>query len=582
MAGPPVILAVSADERARTALLEPLRRRYEADYRVVAAAGPADAVEAIESIAASGDGSLALVLADDASPVGGHENVFAAARRHFPDVRRGLVIEWGSWADPATADAVLRLMSQVQIDYYVVRPVHSPDESFHRAVTDFLREWEAAVGKRHRGFTIIGDRAQPRTHVLQSRLTRGGVPTERLDPGSDDAVALLAEAGTTYAGVPLVRTSDGRVLVDPDDAELARAYGLTTSLPEQTVDLAVVGAGPGGLAAAVYAASEGLDTLVLEADAIGGQAGSSSLIRNYLGFSRGVSGAELAQRAYQQAWVFGARFAHTRHVEGMRVVSGGFELEVAPGEAVRARSVVLATGVSYRRLAAPGLAPFVGASVFYGASSVEARAQAGRDVLVIGGGNSAGQAALHLARYARSVSLVVRGPSLAESMSKYLIDQLDAAGVGLTTGARVVDAGGSVDPGRLDHVVLERTESGERVEVAADAVFITIGARPRTDWLAPEVLRDRWGSVLTGADVLGEGGRRAWQGDPATGPAPLESSVPGFFAVGDVRRGSVKRVASAVGEGSVVISSVHSHLGAVAGVRAVADGVAPRSTKEGT
>lgn len=565
MAGPPVILAVSADESVRSALLEPLQRRYAADYRIVGADGSADGVDVIESLAASRDSTLALVLADDASPVGDHENVFAAARRHFPDVRRGLVIEWGSWADRATAEEVLRLMTQVQIDYYVVRPVHSPDESFHRAVTDFLREWEAAVGKRHRGFTIIGDEAQPRTHVLQSRLTRGGVPTERLDPASGDAVALLEEAGTRYEGAPLVRTSDGRVLVDPDDAALARAVGLTTSLPEQTVDLAVVGAGPGGLAAAVYAASEGLDTLVLESDAIGGQAGSSSLIRNYLGFSRGVSGAELAQRAYQQAWVFGARFAHTRRVDGMRVVADGFELEVAPGELVRARSVVLAAGVSYRRLSAPGLASFVGASVFYGASSVEARAQAGRDVLVIGGGNSAGQAALHLARYARSVTLVVRGPSLAESMSKYLIDQLDAAGVGLITGARVVDAGGSSDPGRLDHVVLERSDTADRVDVGADAVFITIGARPHTEWLAPEVLRDRWGSVLTGADVLGEGGRRAWRGDPASGPAPLESSVPGFFAVGDVRRGSVKRVASAVGEGSVVISSVHSHLGAHAG-----------------
>ncbi|HZW40947.1 MAG TPA: NAD(P)/FAD-dependent oxidoreductase, partial [Agromyces sp.] len=239
-----------------------------------------------------------------------------------------------------------------------------------------------------------------------------------------------------------------------------------------------------------------------------------------------------------------------------------FELKAAPGDLVRARSVVLATGVSYRRISAPGLQPFVGASVFYGASSVEARAQAGRDVLVVGGGNSAGQAALHLARYARSVSLVVRGDSLAESMSRYLIDQLDAAGVGLITGSRVVDAG-AVHADRLDHVVLERTESGERVEVPAEAVFITIGARPHTEWLAPEVLRDRWGSVITGPEVLTEGGRRAWLG--AGAPAPLESSVPGFFAVGDVRRGSVKRVASAVGEGSVVISSVHAYLGAHSG-----------------
>ncbi len=563
-ARPPVILVASADEGVRASLLEPLRRRYAEDYRIVEADGPAAAVAAIEELAADDDGSLALVLADDASPVAGHESVFAAARRGFPDVRRGLVIEWGSWADRATADAVLQLMSHVQIDYYVVRPVHSPDESFHRAITDFLREYEASAGKRHRAFTVIGDDAQPRTHELRNRLARSGVPADHLHPSTADAMSLLSAAGMTYTGVPLVRTADGRVFVDPDDAELARAYGLTTSLPERVVDLAVVGAGPGGLAAAVYAASEGLDTLVLEGESIGGQAGSSSLIRNYLGFSRGVSGAELAQRAYQQAWVFGARFAHARRVGGMRLADGGFELDVSGGDVVRARAVVLASGVTYRRLAAPGLAPFVGASVFYGASSIEARAQSGRDVLVVGGGNSAGQAALHLARYARSVTLVVRGPSLAESMSQYLIDQLDAAGVGLLTGARVVDAGASGDVDRLDHVVLERTDTGERAETPAEAVFITIGARPHTEWLAPEVLRDKWGSVITGPEVLEEGGRRAWLGG-AQGPAPLESSVAGFFAVGDVRRGSIKRVASAVGEGSVVISSVHAHLGAHVG-----------------
>lgn len=571
-AGPPVILVVSADEGVRASLLAPLRRRYAEDYRIVEADGPSAGVAVIEELAAAADGGIALVLADDASPVADHESVFAAARRRFPDVRRGLVIEWGSWADRATSDAVLQLMTHVQIDYYVVRPTHSPDESFHRAITDFLREYEAAAGKRHRAFTVIGDDAQPRTHELRNRLARAGVPADHLDPTESDATSMLDAAGVPYTGVPLVRTADGRVLVDPDDSELARAYGLTTSLPEGTVDLVVVGAGPGGLAAAVYAASEGLDTFVIEGESIGGQAGSSSLIRNYLGFSRGVSGTELAQRAYQQAWVFGARFAHTRRVTGVRMVDGGFELDVSrsatgdasDGDVVRTRAVVLASGVTYRRLTAPGLQPFVGASVFYGASSVEARAQTGRDVLVVGGGNSAGQAALHLARYARSVSLVVRGPSLAESMSRYLIDQLDAAGVGLVTGSHVVDAGAAHDVDRLDHVVLERADTGERVSVPADAVFITIGARPHTEWLPPEVLRDKWGSVITGPEVLAEGGRRAWLGGDE-GPAPLESSMPGFFAVGDVRRGSIKRVASAVGEGSIVISSVHMHLGPHAG-----------------
>jgi len=559
---PPAILVVSADEQLRRLVVNPLHRRYAQDYRILDTDSCSHAGALIDELRAAG-GELALVLSDDASPIEGHESVFAAARRSFPDVRRGLIIEWGSWADRDTSQAVLELMSRVQIDYYVVRPTHTADESFHRAITDFLHEYEFSSGKRRRGFTVIGDHSQPRTHQLQSLLARGGVPAARLDPDSAEALSLMADSGTDYEGVPLVRTAEGLVLVDPDDAALARSVGLNTSLPTDTVDVAIVGAGPGGLAAAVYAASEGLDTLVLEGESIGGQAGSSSLIRNYLGFSRGVSGAELAQRAYQQAWTFGARFAHTRRVVGMNLSHDGFELQVEGGEIVLARAVVLASGVSYRRLAAPGLRRFVGASVFYGAASVEARGQAGRDVLVVGGGNSAGQAALHLARYARSVSLVVRGPSLAESMSQYLIDQLDAAGVGLITGTRVVDAGAR-ESDRLDHVVLERTETGEQLEMPIDAVFITIGARPHTEWLAPEVLRDKWGSVITGADVLTEGGRRAWRGGDG-GPTQFESSVPGFFAVGDVRRGSVKRVASAVGEGSVTISAVHTHLGAFAG-----------------
>jgi thioredoxin reductase (NADPH) len=279
---PPAILVVSADDRQRRALVNPLNRRYAQDYRIIATDTPDHAAAVIDELHVAG-GELALILADDASPTDGHESVFAAARRRFPDVRRGLVIEWGSWADRDTTEAVLELMSRVQIDYYVVRPVHTADESFHRAITDFLHEWEFSSGRRQRGFTVIGDHSQPRTHQLQSLLARGGVHTERLDPSTPEAMAMLAEAGVDYDGVPLVRTADGFVLVDPDDAALARSYGLDTSLPESTVDVAIVGAGPGGLAAAVYAASEGLDTLVLEGEGIGGQAGSSSLIRTTCG-----------------------------------------------------------------------------------------------------------------------------------------------------------------------------------------------------------------------------------------------------------------------------------------------------------
>lgn len=570
---PPLILLAVKSDAARDRAVGELNRRYGADYEVVGLESNAGLRDRLRLASDAGD-RVALVLADDPALDGGAgsggdgdsggeaDTIFGESRKLFADARRGLLVEWGAWAHRSTVTTVLDLMTRLLIDYYVVLPTHSPDEYFHRAVTEFLLEWTQAAGEGGQQFAIIGDDAQPRTHELRGLLQRTGVPHRYLPPDSAEAGEMLAAAGAAYSGSPLVRVADGRVLVSPTNAQLAESYGLTTELPDRVVDVAIVGAGPGGLAAAVYAASEGLDTLVLEREAIGGQAGSSSLIRNYLGFARGISGSNLAQRAYQQAWAFGANFAHTREVVGMHVDAGGFRLVIAPDEEVMARSVVLVTGVSYRRLNVPSLDLFVGAAVFYGASAVEAKAQSGRIVHVVGGGNSAGQAALHLARYAQSVSLIVRSANLAESMSRYLIDQLQAAGVSIITQSKVV-GGGSSDSGeggtgRMDHLVLQDRVTGEESTVRSDAVFITIGAAPHTSWLAESVLRDKWGSVLTGNDVLVEGGRRAWPLDRP--PGPLESAVPGFFAVGDVRRGSVKRVASAVGEGSVVVSAVHAYL----------------------
>lgn len=550
----PVILVSIRDERARAGVLEQLERRYAPDYLIVGAAGTAPASAALHETKTGGE-QVALLLGDDSAPLAHGGTIFTEARSLFPDVRRGLLIEWGSWADHATADAVLALMATGQIDYYVIRPWHSPDEYFHRTVTEFLLEWERAIGERPREVTVIGDAAQPRTHDLRSLLARGGVPHGYVTPDSPEGMRVLAESGTRYAGVPLVRLLDGRILSDPTNAELASAYGLSTELPRDEVDVAIVGAGPAGLAAAVYTASEGLRALVIERESIGGQAGSSALIRNYLGFSRGISGSELAQRAYQQAWVFGAAFAHAREVIAIRPDEDRFLLTVAPGEEVPARSVVLATGVSYRRLDVPSLEALEGSSIFYGASAVEARAQAGRIVHVVGGGNSAGQAALHLARYAKSVTLLVRGGTLAESMSQYLIDQLDAAGVRIEVVVEIV-GGGAGD--RLDHLVLRDRATGVERDERSDALFVLIGAAPHTKWLPASILRDRWGYILTGTDVITEGGRRAWPQERM--PDALETSVPGVFAVGDARRGSVKRVASAVGEGSVVVSSVHAFL----------------------
>jgi thioredoxin reductase (NADPH) len=570
----PGILVSVADSPARGAVVEQLRRRYGDDYEILDVPDQQATRERLAALKGAG-GEVALMIARQAAAEAeeGLDPLFVHARILFPDVRRTLLIDWGSWASVEIAETVSELMARTMVDYYLVAPSREPDESFHRAVTDLLHDWERASGRAQAGFTVIGDPAVPRTHALRILLARGGVGAETISPDSERGRALLAgdQAGSgvgagadadaeTSVSLPAVRLPDGRILPDPDDPTLASSYGLTTELPDDPVDLVIVGAGPGGLAAAVYAASEGLRTLVLEAESIGGQAGSSSLIRNYLGFPRGISGADLAQRAYQQAWAFGARFAHARRATGLSVTDGGFSVEVGPGARVQCGAVVLANGVSYRRLAVPSLEPFVGVSVFYGATSVEAKAQEGKAVYVIGGGNSAGQAALHLSRYAASVSLVVRGASLAESMSQYLIEELSAAGVAIVTQSRVVGAEAAQPPDDplLERIVLSNTVDGSVSTVACEALFITIGARPHTEWLPPEILRDKWGSVITGREVVIEGGRRAWSRDEP--PAPLESSVPGFYAVGDVRRGSVKRVASAVGEGSVVISSVHQHL----------------------
>jgi thioredoxin reductase (NADPH) len=354
----------------------------------------------------------------------------------------------------------------------------------------------------------------------------------------------------------VVALYDGQVLEDPSNAELADAFGVNRPLGRRRFDLLIVGAGPAGLAAAVYGASEGLSTLIVEGEAIGGQAGTSSLIRNYLGFPWGVAGAELAKRATEQAWWFGAIFRFMRNATALRSVGGELTLSLSDGTEVAGGSVVLATGVSYRRLGVPSLEGLVGTGVFYGAAATEARAMSGKEVYVVGGANSAGQAAVHLAEYASRVTLVVRGSSLSTSMSDYLIKEIEAApNIDVRLRTRVVDGGGD---GRLEHLVLKDLESGGTETVPAAALFVLIGAEPRTGWLPDEIVRDRRGYVLTGPDVLQDGRPpRGWPlGRP---PLPMETSMPGVFAAGDVRYGSVKRVASSVGAGAIAIQSVHEH-----------------------
>jgi thioredoxin reductase (NADPH) len=551
----PVILAADDDPGALDRIATELRRRYGSDYRVLCEHSATDALARLEATRAD-DEPVALVLADQWMPDLTGAELLASTKNLHPQAKRGLLIDWGAWGDRATADAILRAMALGHIDYYVLKPWASPDEFFHRTVTEFLHEWARTVKSTPQEVAVVGRRWAPRCHELRSLLARNGVPHVFYSSDSADGRRLLDECGQPDCREPVVKLLDGRVLVNPSNAELASAYGVNTHLGGRSdFDVVVVGAGPAGLAAAVYGSSEGLSTLVVERESIGGQAGSSSRIRNYLGFSRGVSGAELAQRAYQQAWVFGTSFLLMRKVVGLRPGGERHVVKLSDGTQATARAVILATGVSYRRLSIPALEPLNGAGVFYGASVSEAQALAGEDVYVVGGGNSAGQAAMHLCRYARQVTVLVRGPSLAASMSQYLQDEIAAAGnVEVRLNTEAVNGGGD---GRLEHLTLCHTVSGERATVPASALFILIGTRPHTEWLPDDIERNRWGYVLIGPDAVGRADGR-WPLERP--PLMLETSLPGVFAVGDARDRSVQRVASAVGDGSIVIQQVHEFL----------------------
>jgi thioredoxin reductase (NADPH) len=546
------MLVVEDESEPRALIRGELERRYGGDYRVTCQGSALAALAKLERWSAAAE-PVALVLADQWMPDLTGEEFLARTKTLFPDAKRALLVNFGAWGERETADAMLRAMARGRMDYYVLKPWRRADEFFHRTVTEFLHEWQRASSASPQEVTVICERRSPRSHELRELLVRNGVPHVMHDPDSMAGQRMLAEAGLEGANDPVVLLLGGGVLVNPTNAELADAYGVSTSLEgRSSFDVAVVGAGPAGLAAAVYASSEGLDTLVVERESIGGQAGSSSLIRNYLGFARGVSGAELAQRAYQQAWIFGTRFLHTREVTALRPSGGRHVITLSDGSEASAAAVVLATGISYRRLGIPKLEALVGTSVFYGASVSEGRAHFGQDVYVVGGGNSAGQAAVHLSRYAGRVTILIRRASLIETMSSYLIKEIETAkNIEVRPYAEVTGCSGD---GALESITLRDCVTGRTETVPAAALFILIGAQPHTSWLPAAIQRDKWGYVLSGSDLP----TASWP--LARPPLMFETSLPGVFAVGDARDGSTKRVASAVGEGSVVIEQVHQLL----------------------
>jgi thioredoxin reductase (NADPH) len=544
----PVILAVDDDPLALDRVVDELRRRYSRDYDVVGEVSAEQALARIRALAQTPQ-PLALVLTDQwlREPHVTGESVLKRTREHHPGAKRALLVDWGAWGDDATEQAIVRAMATGLIDYYVVKPWRSPDESFHRAITDFLQEWMSGVGGPQE-IAIVGEAWAPSSHEIRRVLERNGFAHVFHSADSEHGKLLLAECGLDETCLPIVQMLDGRVLVDPSPPELMRACGIDTTISDGAeFDVVVIGAGPGGLAAAVYATSEGLSTLVVERESVGGQAGSSSLIRNYLGFARGISGADLAMRAHQQAWAFGARFLRMREAVELRAGHGGpHTVVISDGTEVHASAVVLATGVTYRRLRVPELAELAGAGVFYGASRWEAAALAGEDVYIVGAGNSAGQAAIHLAKHAHQVTMLCRGPNLSATMSQYLREQiLGTPNIEVRLRHEVVGGGGDQ---RLERLDIRNNESSEVTTLPAAALFIMAGAQPRTDWLPDTIERDAAGYVVAGRSTT----------------RSLETTVPGVFAVGDVRSGAPKRVAAAVGEGSVVIGQIHDFIAASA------------------
>jgi thioredoxin reductase (NADPH) len=549
------IVIVCREPGVREILHRELSKRYGADYQIVACDRPAELAPWMRDLPAAGL-PVALVVGDVGAQDPDGIEVLSAIRSIDPTALRVAAVRWGDWE---SMRSVFGAVALGKIDHWVTRPAQAPAEEFHRSIAGFLMEWTSQRGGGFEAAQVIGEHWSARSQELRDLFARNRVPAGFYDSTSEHARQMLHELGLASAELPVVVLRFGTerpALVNPSNLEIADAFGLMRPISaEEVFDVTIVGSGPSGLAAAVYASSEGLRTVVVEHEAIGGQAGTSSMIRNYPGFSQGISGANLAQETWQQAWTFGTTFLYMRRVESLSRSGGHYRLRLSDGGVLTTRTVIIATGASYRRLGIPHLEHLQGRCVFYGAAASEAPAMHGRNVFVAGAGNSAGQTALHMAKWASRVTVLVRAESLADSMSDYLIRQIDATqNIDVRYGVQVVDGAGA---GHLESLVLQDTASGTRRSVPAEALFVLIGSQPRTQWLGEAVARDHLGFIRTGQDLPAEIVGCWPSGRP---PLPLETSLPGVFAVGDVRRGSVKRVASAAGEGAAAIPLVHRYL----------------------
>ncbi len=541
----PAILAVDDEPTVLAAVSRDLRRGFGERYRIMRAGSGPEALELLGELRRRGD-AVALLVADQRMPGMEGTDFLTQARLVFPDAKRALLT---AYADTSAAIAAI---NEVALDYYLLKPWDPPEEALYPVVEDLLQTWEGGAALAASGVRVIGHRFSKETHELRDFMARNRIPGRWLDVERDpEARELLTVADVPEERLPAVLLEDGSVMRRPSVLELAERLGISGRPAADHYDLVIVGGGPAGLAAAVYGASEGLRTVMVESEAPGGQAGQSSRIENYLGFPSGLSGSDLARRATTQARRLGAELLTVSDAVALRVEGAGRIVELTGGAELSANSVLVSSGVSYRRMLAPGFEDFTGAGVYYGAALIEARSCKDQHVVVIGGANSAGQAAVYFSGYANRVSMLVRAESLTKSMSHYLIEQIAALdNVRVLTQTEAIAAEG--DDGRLTRLVL-RDPDGER-PVEVDACFVFIGALPRTDWLDGVVARDERGFILAGPDAREHGWPLKRE------PQALETSVPGVFVAGDVRARSIKRVASAVGEGSMAVSLIHQYL----------------------
>ncbi len=547
----PILFAIDDDSQVLRAISRDLRQRYRSEYRILSTDSPKEALESLPELKSKGE-TVALFLTDQRMPEIIGVDFLEQAKTHFPEAKRVLLTAYSD------TDAAIKAINEVQLDYYLLKPWDPPEEKLYPVLDDLLDDWQANFKPDFQGIKLVGYQYSPKSHEIKDFLSGNLIPYRWMDiEQSEKATELLETNGLNSGQLPAIFFEDGSHLCEPSPIEIAKKLGRSPNPDAEIYDVVIIGAGPAGLAAAVYGGSEGLKTLLIEKRAPGGQAGTSSRIENYLGFPNGLSGSDLARRAITQATRFGVEFLSPQEVVGIESQDQYKTIHLSDGSSVNAKAVVITTGVNYRKLESKGLSNFTGAGVYYGAAMTEAHAFKGKQVYIVGGGNSAGQAAMYLSTFAEKVHIVIRRESLVSSMSSYLIDQINKTeNIELVPFTEVVEADGN---GQLQTLVLSNSERESTETVHADGLFIFIGARPYTDWVKNQIIKNEKGFIETGKELNKyDDFAKVWKLERT--PYLLETCAPGIFAAGDVRAGAMNRVASAVGEGAMSIKYVHEYL----------------------